>query len=463
MEEVDLLDYVNTLWRRKWTIISVTALVLIVTAITLAMAPRTYEAKAALLFVDEPGDGFGVQLAQLAGLSLPGGSFVLYGRDKYIQVLKSRTIAENVCARLGLERYGLTYKDLRDGLTLEMPREGGLMVTCEVPTSWLRGHAPDSALEKKTAELSARVANTYLSELRLFDRSNALFVGKKNRLFIERQLDRAQEQLADAEAGLQAFQESHPTLVPPEKSFAYADQALNIVTRQTEAEVALEEARGQLARARSTWDAGAPQDISAEAVMDTPVLSQLRTELAKLEVKRATLLENFTERHPDVVSLDQQIAKTQEEIRSEVARVVSGKAGSASPATQELLRQLVVLEINRDGLEARTSALSRAMSNIEKRLSNLPPEEMRYARLLRNLKAAETVYTTLLAEHAKARITEGRETDNFIVLDDAVMPDRPARPRVKLSLAAALVLGLLGGSLLALIQEGLTGRDGRKH
>ncbi len=150
-----------------------------------------------------------------------------------------------------------------------------------------------------------------------------------------------------------------------------------------------------------------------------------------------------------MVSLTQEIEKTYEEIRSEVARVVSGKAGSTSLAHQELLKQLVVLEVSYDGLVARRTALGGAMSNIERRLSDLPTKEIQYARLLRDLKAAETVYTTLLAEHAKARVAEGRDTDNFIVLDEAVVPERPARPRVKLTLLGALVLGCMLGVLAA--------------
>jgi len=116
------------------------------------------------------------------------------------------------------------------------------------------------------------------------------------------------------------------------------------------------------------------------------------------------------------------------------------------------LRQLVTMEVNRDGLEARRSALAGAIANIERRLSDLPPREIEYARLLRDLKAAETVYTTLLAEHAKARVAEGRDTDNLIVLDEAIVPKKPAKPRVKLVLLAALVLGCMLSMLIACAQ-----------
>jgi len=431
-----------------------TAVVLLIAVIALALMPRTYEGKTSLLFPEQVAEGFGSQIAQLAGLPILGNLPGLSGRNVYLTVLKSRTIGENVCTSVGLDEYGLDYRDLRDNLILETPKEGGLLLTCEVPTSWLRGRVPRAELKERTAELAARLANTYISELRIYDQSNALFMGKKNRLFIESQLRRTKAELAVAEARLQEFQETHPTLIPPDKSSAYADQALDIVTKQTEAEVALREVQGEIASARTTWSAGAPRDISPEAVIDSPAISGLRVEVAKLEVRRATLLEDFTESHPDVVSLTQEIEKTYDRIGSEVENIVRGKAGSASPAHQELLRQLVIMEVNRDGLEARRSALAGALTNIEGRLSGLPPKEIEYARLLRDLKAAETVYTTLLAEHAKARVAEGRETENFIVVDEAIAPKKPAKPRMGLVMLASLMLGLIGGTFIVLAREG---------
>jgi len=463
MDEINLLDYFDMLKRRKWMVAGTTAVVLLIAVIALAVMPRTYEGKTSLLFPEQAAEGFGSQIAQLAGLPMLGNLPGLSGRNVYLTVLKSRTISENVCKSLGLDRYSLDYKDLQDNLILETPKEGGLLLACEAPTSWLRGNVPRSELKQRTAELAARLANTYISELRIYDRSNALFMGKKNRLFIESQLRRTKAELADAEARLQEFQEAHPALVPPDKSWAYADQALNVVAKQTEADVALQEVQGQIASARVTWNAGAPKDISPEAVIDSPAISWLRAEVAKLEVRRATLLEDFTESHPDVVGLTQEIEKTYDRIQSEVADIVAGRAGSASPAYQELLKQLVIMEVNRDGLEARRSALAGALTNIEGRLSGLPPKEIQYARLLRDLKAAETVYTTLLAEHAKARVAEGQETENFIVLDEAIVPKKPAKPRMGLVILASLMLGLIGGTFVALLQEGTAGmREARK-
>lgn len=452
MDEINLLDYLGILMRRKWTVVLTTVITLALAGIVLVVMPKTYEGETTLLFPKQTDFGINPQLAQIAGFVLPGGMPSLTGEDVYYTVLSSRTLAENVCKRLSLDRYGLDYEDLQDNITIERPKEGGLVLTCQAPTSWLGGYVAKSDLRDRTAKLAADIANTYISELRIYDRSNTLFQGKKNRLYIEDQLARTKTELSVAEEQLRKFQEAHPTLVPPDKGVAYAEKALALTSERTEADIALQEILGQTAQARSTWAARAPEGVSPEAVIDSPTITELRTQLAGLEVQRATLLEDFTDIHPDVVSLDQRIDKLKDEIDSEVSRVISGATGSASPAHQELLKQLVLLEVNRDGLQSRQSAIGKAMADLEKQLSGLPVEEMAYARLIRDVKATEVVYTTLLAEHAKARVTEGRDADNFIVLDEAIAPEKPARPRVKLTLAAGLILGIMLGVLAAVTQ-----------
>lgn len=458
MDEINLLDYIQVLLKRKWTIIAVTAVVTLFAAIALVIMPRTYEGQTTLLFPQKSDSGIGSKLAQLSGLPMFNGVAGLSGREIYVTVLGSRTISETVLRRLDLERkYDLEWKDLQDNLVISPLKEGGLSVGVLVPTSWLKGHVPTSNLKDQTARLAADITNTYVDELRIYNTSNALFASRKNRLFVESQLDRSKRDLDLAEDRLEQFQQDNPTLIPPEKSSAYAEQTLDLSSKQSEAEVAAREAERQLASARYTWRAGAPEGVSPEALINNPTIEQLRQQAASLEVKRATLLEDFTENHPDVVSVSQEVEKTNDRIRTEVGHIVSGRSASIDPARQELLKQLVLSEINYDSLKARCSALADAVSEAEKRASGLPPKEMQYVRLLRDVKTSETVYTTLLAEHARAQLDEARDSDGFIILDAAIAPEKPSKPKIKLTLSCALILGMMLGVLIATAQ-GMTVR-----
>lgn len=452
VEDLSLADYVKIWRRRKLTILLTVVLSVVSTGTALLLMPKTYVAEASLLLPEQSQMNIGAQFAQLTGFALPNMTQNVSSQGVYISVLKSRVISDQVCNRLKLERHGLDYKDLQKRILVDTPKEGGLIISCRVPTSWLRAQYDVKEISGQTARLAADMTNAYIEELREYDRSNTLFLGRRNRVFIERQMHQARAELSAAEERLQSFQEAHPRLVPPEKSVIYAERGMQLATEGTAADVLLQETQAQLERSQATWNIGAPEGVSPEAVVDNPTISGLRGRLAELEVERANLLEDFTEAHPAVISAERQIHTISEKLDAEVSKVIAGATGSQTSAHSELLRQVVLLEINREGLRARMAAISKATADLDSRLVSLPAEEKEYARRIRDAKSAEAVYTTLLAEHAKARVAEGREGGNFIVLDEAVPPERAASPRAKLALAVALFVGLVLGMLVAIGQ-----------
>jgi uncharacterized protein involved in exopolysaccharide biosynthesis len=450
MDEINLSDYLRLLKYRWRTIVFTTLAALLIAVIVLLVMPPVYEGTTTLLFPQQQQEGLGSQLAALSNIPILSGMGTFSGRDIYTEILKSRTISRSVLDRLDLrQKYHLKLKNLQDNLTLEATKEGGLTLHFQASAAWVRRQSTAGDIKLRTAQLAADVANAYIDELKAYEKSNSLFLGKKNRVFIEGQVKQAKAELAASERKLESFQERHTDLVPPDRVSEYAEQLRNMLERQIDSKVELASSEGELSKARRTWTAGAPVGISPEALVDNPVVSELQTDLARLEVSRSTLLEDFTESHPQVVSVDEKIEKTNNKLQSEMAKVIRGHASSLDPAHQELLKQIALLEIKCHGLTARESSLAKAIAKVDEQSSGLPPKEMAYARLLREVRACETVYTTLRSEHAKARIEESRDLDRFIVLDAATPEDRPVRPQKLLTLAAALMIGLVLGALIA--------------
>ena len=71
------------------------------------------------------------------------------------------------------------------------------------------------------------------------------------------------------------------------------------------------------------------------------------------------------------------------------------------------------------------------------------------ARLEREVQLKQDVYATLAKSYEEARIAEVRDTPVLTVIDSAVAPVRPTRPRRVLGIAAALVVGTVLGVALA--------------
>ncbi len=89
----------------------------------------------------------------------------------------------------------------------------------------------------------------------------------------------------------------------------------------------------------------------------------------------------------------------------------------------------------------------------EKRLEKLPDKELRLARLERAVRVSENIYLLLLEKHQEARINEVMEFGDIRIIDKALAPDEPIKPRKMLNLAIGGILGLMLGVMLVFFLE----------
>jgi len=89
----------------------------------------------------------------------------------------------------------------------------------------------------------------------------------------------------------------------------------------------------------------------------------------------------------------------------------------------------------------------------ERRSEKLPDQELRLARLERAVKVSENIYLLLLEKYQEARINEVMEFKNIRIMDKALAPDQPIKPRKMLNLAIGGILGLMLGVMLAFFME----------
>lgn len=131
------------------------------------------------------------------------------------------------------------------------------------------------------------------------------------------------------------------------------------------------------------------QRLSATTT-DSPVQSQalgaIRFELQRLKTKREELLTRYTERHPDVMSVDNQIADLKKQLKQEVQNAY----------------ELAVSEY--DELSAKYRTLMNETARIQAEIASLPDKEKQLARIESNITAYEDKYQLLLTKQHEAQI-----------------------------------------------------------
>lgn len=138
----------------------------------------------------------------------------------------------------------------------------------------------------------------------------------------------------------------------------------------------------------------------------------------------------------------------------------------------DLEKQLLEAEMQRDQLKIRfqpghpelavinrqIDVLRGEKDRIAAAIKRLPATQQEFLRLQRDVTVNTDLYVSLLNNAQELRIAKAGTTGNVRVIDFAVAPDEPAKPKKKLVLLATLVLATILGVAAALIARALRPR-----
>ena len=111
---------------------------------------------------------------------------------------------------------------------------------------------------------------------------------------------------------------------------------------------------------------------------------------------------------------------------------------------EELKKQLTMMESGKNG-----TGMLPGQDRLHPAMIAVPELALQYARLFRQVKVQETLFTLLTSQYEQAKIAEARDTPTVQVLDSGVPADKRSRPRVLLNTAVAGVLALMIGVFVA--------------
>ena len=197
-------------------------------------------------------------------------------------------------------------------------------------------------------------------------------------------------------------------------------------------------------------------------------------ELAHLRGERAKLVSQYTERHPDVRKIDQQIAESEalverlmkaarasEEAQGAGTTPSTGTTPSSGASGDSSLAQLnSQLEANRReiaNLSEEEKRLESQIAQYQRRLNLTPVREQQLTDLLANYELAKQNYSDMLKKKTESELATNLEVQQqgqqFRIVDQPSLPVKPSNTnRTKLSLGGA-VAGLALGVGLAFLLE----------
>ncbi len=194
---------------------------------------------------------------------------------------------------------------------------------------------------------------------------------------------------------------------------------------------------------------GEDKVVMSEALREVnPIVDQLYQQLNKLEMELTALLADATEKHPQVIELRNQITRTQERLTQAMAETVNKDAAKTSPVYQRVEQKLKEMEIKIAQFNARKTELEKIVAEYRQRVDSVPKAEKELARLTRDSRVNESIYSMLKerleASHISRVELKERGTE-YRVLAPARLPLKPIRPNIPMLSLTGLVFGLVLG------------------
>jgi len=269
-DEINLLDYLVVLLKRKRLIIGITLGAAIITAIISLIMPPIYRAETKIL---PPQQGssmatqFLSQLGSAAGLvggAVGGAVGIKTPNDLYIGLLKSRLVLDGVIDRFKLmELYKTKSREnarrgLADTLKARDDKKSGIITI---------------GVEDKDPKRAADMANAFVEELKNMNKGLAVTEAGQRRLFFEEQLKDTKEALIKAEDSMEGFQERTGAIKIDEQAKAVIEGIANL-----RAQIAAKEVGLKVMRTYAT-----PQNPDIQRAEEE--LRGMREQLGRLETR----------------------------------------------------------------------------------------------------------------------------------------------------------------------------------
>lgn len=269
--------------------------------------------------------------------------------------------------------------------------------------------------------------------------------------FLDQQLAERQQALQVAEAKRADFQSRFLGSLPGTGSL---DDRIGAAQQQ------LQQIESDLAAAQSSLSAvnaqmaGTPASVAGQGGVATGV-SPARARLADLQAQLADArARGFTEAHPDVIALRQQIAGAQAAVTREPA--TGGGGGSfANPLYLSLRSMQADKAAQVAALQERRAQIQGDLAALSARLGQAPQVAAEQGQIDRDYQVLKDQYAKLLADREQLRISSQAQSQTdavkFSIIDPPTQPRAPASPNRPMLLTAVLVAGLGAGVAAAFL------------
>ena len=425
-----LRAYALILWKRRWTILTAGFVLGTLAAIRAYRTTPVYEATARVEVEAET-----PQIQSLNNLYAGVGYTDDYFLQTQVNVLYSENLAWQTVQQLGL------------GKKAEFASGGGgsspvnsLAAARNALIGEFRGHLRvqlmrDSRMIEVTFAsadpgLAAQAANALVNNYIEYNFHQKYDATREASGFMEQQLDELKARVEKSQQALVDYERRNLIVNIGDKQ-TVAEQRLSDLSKD------LTTAQNERMQKQSVYELVNANPSQAALTAKDDLLGRLDEKYADLREEYVDALAQYGPNFPKVERLHEQLNEVQ--------------------SIMERERKRVMAQVHDDYLAAlgREKLLSAAVAREKEEVGRLNQLMIEHNLLKREFDTNQQLYESLLQHLKDATVAAGLRATNIHLVDSALVPTDPVRPRIMYNIAISILVGLVLGVTLAIIEESL--------
>jgi len=275
---------------------------------------------------------------------------------------------------------------------------------------------------ERAAEIVNSIAEAYIEKNLEYKSEGA----KKQLYFIDMQLENINKTLQGSAAKLQKYKATNIVVDLSRKAQMTASKLSDLETDLYETNTQLdviENMLGQLKKHRQVTG----MNIDYIAGNNQP-LNRLLSQIQQVKTQYASLSVNYTDKHPGIIRLKRELSVLKHSLRN----LLQSSIGTLKKKKENLLQ---------------------AIEYQQRLLKDVPMQEKQLEQLTRHFMVNEKIYSYLLEKRAETAILASSTISNTRIIEKALPPDFPVKPKRKLIVLVGMILGLIFGIVQAFLRS----------
>jgi polysaccharide biosynthesis transport protein len=284
----------------------------------------------------------------------------------------------------------------------------------------------------------------------------------KAKQFIQKQVPEAETELHRAETTLRQFLQANQLIELKEKVKASEGRTNDLQRQIGDIQSQIANTEAQMTATSQKLGMSPDQAIAFASLSQS---SEIQDVLKNIQATESQLIQDrnrFTEDHPSVVLLENNLANYKNQLQQKSAQILNAQQKNVAvpdanlligALKQDLSADLVRLDSTRQGLLKQSKDLSSTLISYKQKSTDLPQLVQQQNELERKVESAQIAYRGLSQKLKDTEIAEKQTQGNVRIAASAIPPEKPAGLTKPIIIGSGIFFGILAGAAVAFFLE----------